>query len=357
MDFGQSGVASDQSVRGGVLSQKSCTDQIGAVPSFPWRRSELSLAPSSRLNPRKKGVGLAGSPGSPHLALESDLTALRPSPNLHLHLHLHLFVHTPPSATSHQAVRTTMHKLQNYAGHARQGWERMQPSLPFSISRSHSDMNSINPPLKRPSAAAANSPGPGPGSTVTLSFNIPFSAHLAGPEVDDVIYGSPGAFLRWTHPEGTSEGTPTHKLPIHANNVEELRLICKRMTETSNGMLVATVVSTEPKPTAGLSRGPLKTVVTNVCLYGDYELVQRMRETLLNSIPICLVGLGANIQGECQADSGSVAKPSTSTTTSSLIPSNKASSRKSSTTLMVLHAKRRRTYFSCTRSMTRKLQA
>jgi len=180
-----------------------------------------------------------------------------------------------------------MHKLQNYAG--RHGWDRMAPSLPFNISRSHSDMNPINPPLKRPSAAASSSPGPAPGSIVTLSFNVPFSAHLAGPEVEDVIYASPGAFNRWTFPEGSPEAAPTHKLPVHAQNVEELRLLCRRLSESTDGRIQATVVSSEPKPIPGLQRGPLKTLVTNVCLHGEFELVHRMRETLLNSIPICLV--------------------------------------------------------------------
>lgn len=161
----------------------------------------------------------------------------------------------------------------------------------FGSSRTQHEIP-ITPPMKRPLGATAGSPGPAPGSIITLSFNVPFPANLAGPEPDDVIYASPGAFKRWTHPEGTAEGTATHKLPVHAQNIENLRVLCRQMSEESPGRLQATVTSSEPKPLPGLQRGPSKTLVTNVCLYGESELVHKMRGRILNETPISLVSQG-----------------------------------------------------------------
>ncbi|KAF1811646.1 hypothetical protein P152DRAFT_449927 [Eremomyces bilateralis CBS 781.70] len=206
-----------------------------------------------------------------------------------------------------------MHKLQNFTGQARHGWERMTPSMPsFGMSRSHNDA-SLNSPMKRPgpqhpphsagplppnatptgppptAATAANrSPAPAPGTIITLSFNVPFHSNLAGPDPEEIIYSSPGAFERWTHADGTPEGTPNHKLPIHAANVEHLRNMCRVLSDPSQGQLQATVVSSEPKPIPGYQRGPLKALVTNVCLYGETEMVHGMRERILNDTPITL---------------------------------------------------------------------
>jgi len=124
-----------------------------------------------------------------------------------------------------------------------------------------------------------------------LSFNVPFSSNLPGPEPDDVIHATPGAFGRWTHADGTEDGTPNHKLPIHVGNVEDLKAACKTMTETSEGRLQASVHSSEAKAIPGVQLGPLKALVTNVCLSGDPELVRRMRGKILNDTPIALVGL------------------------------------------------------------------
>ena len=49
-----------------------------------------------------------------------------------------------------------------------------------------------------------------PGFLVTLtatillalvSFNVPFNSNLPGPDKDDVLYSSMGAFQKWTHPD------------------------------------------------------------------------------------------------------------------------------------------------------------
>lgn len=186
-----------------------------------------------------------------------------------------------------------MHKISNITGSARHGWEKMTPSgMGFGLPRQHHEVPPMPPqPVKR----AADGAPPIPRQTaprhnpLSLSFNVPFSSNLAGPEPEDIIHATPGAFAKWTHPEGTEEGTPNHKLPIHAGNVENLRAACKTMSETSEGRLQATVTSSEPRPIPGLQLGPLKALVTNVCLSGDPELVRRMRGKILNDTPIALV--------------------------------------------------------------------
>lgn len=180
-----------------------------------------------------------------------------------------------------------MHKISNFTGSARHGWEKMTPSMGFGMSRSHNDM-AVSSPMKRPSAASA-SPAIPPGSHANVSFNVPFASQLTGPDAPDVLYASPGAFARWTHPEGTPEDTPNHRLPVHAQNVENLRSMCRSIGESSDGRITASVISSEPKPLPGLQRGPLGALVTNVCLSGDYETVTKIRGNILKESPISLV--------------------------------------------------------------------
>ncbi|KAF2245547.1 hypothetical protein BU26DRAFT_521973 [Trematosphaeria pertusa] len=180
-----------------------------------------------------------------------------------------------------------MHKISNFTGSARHGWEKMTPSAGFSFSRSSHEMP-VTAPIKRPSTATAAPPVIPPGTQVNLSFNVPFSSNLAGPDVDDIMYASPGAKARWAHPEGTAEGTPAHKLPVHVQNVENLRVLCREVSEQTDGRVAATVVSAESKPLPGLQRGPLRALVTNVCLSGELEVVNQMRCKILNSTPISL---------------------------------------------------------------------
>ena len=180
-----------------------------------------------------------------------------------------------------------MHKITNFTGQARHGWERMTPT--FGMSRpqpqqppqpqQHQDMFR-RPPI--PPNAANLDP------TVTLSFNIPFSSNLAGPDPEDVLHSTAGAFERWTFPEGTQEGTPTHKLPVHANNVEALRNLCAQISDNSSGRIQATVTSSEQKTVPSLQRRP-QGLVTNVCVSGEGETVHKMRAKILRETPIALV--------------------------------------------------------------------
>ncbi|KAF2732141.1 hypothetical protein EJ04DRAFT_441596 [Polyplosphaeria fusca] len=180
-----------------------------------------------------------------------------------------------------------MHKISNFTGSARHGWEKMAPASGFPFSRTNHELP-VQPPIKRPSTASAAPPVIPPGTQVNLSFNVPFSSNLAGPDVNEIMYASPGAKARWTHPEGAAEGMPPHKLPVHAQNVDNLRNMCREVTEQTDGRVAATVVSAESKPLPGLQRGPLRALVTNVCLSGELEAVNQMRCKLLNSTPISL---------------------------------------------------------------------
>lgn len=180
-----------------------------------------------------------------------------------------------------------MHKISNFTGQARHGWERMTPAA-FGMSRFNQDMSTPQP-LRRPQG----SPGVGPSSSadatpVNLSFNVPFASSLAGPDPEDVLHSSPGAFQRWTFPPGTEEGTPVHKLPVHAQNEERLRSLCSYISDQSAGHIQATVTSSEPKAGPVLHRKS-QGLVTNVCISGDGDLVYKMRAKVLNETPIMMV--------------------------------------------------------------------
>ncbi|KAK3703860.1 hypothetical protein LTR37_014183 [Vermiconidia calcicola] len=184
-----------------------------------------------------------------------------------------------------------MHKISNFTGQARHGWEKMTPSMGFGMSRPHGQQDlSIAPPTaKRNMAGASMSPNPAvPGHVINLSFNVPFHSNLPGPDGEDVIYSSPNAYQKWTHPEGAADDTPNHALPVHTRNVENLRALCKQISDTSGETIQATVTSSKPKPVPGMQRGPLTALVTNVCISGDSEMVTKMRARILNETPITL---------------------------------------------------------------------
>lgn len=184
-----------------------------------------------------------------------------------------------------------MHKISNFTGQAaRHGWDKIPQMASFGMSRSHNDLPATAA-MKRPAHAGSN-PGShaiAPGAQVNLSFNVPFKSHLQGPEAEDVLYASPGAFDRWTHPAGTAENAPIYELPVHNQHVENLRTLCKEMSDRSEGLIHANVMSSEPRPVPGFQRGPLRALITNVCLSGEVELANRMRCRILTESPISLV--------------------------------------------------------------------
>jgi hypothetical protein len=194
-----------------------------------------------------------------------------------------------------------MQKLSNFTGQARHGWEKMTP--PFGMGRPHDNLpnqqqqQQQQQQLKRPMPAGPIAPMTPGDSIVTLSFNVPFASSLAGPEEADVLHSSPGASQRWTHPEGIDPNTPTHRLPVHVRNEDLLRQLCRGLSDNFGGRLEATVTSSEPKPTPASQRLPRKGLVTNVCISGDGDLVQKMRAKILNETPIALVHMPSSLNG------------------------------------------------------------
>ena len=167
----------------------------------------------------------------------------------------------------------------------------MTPSMGFGMSRPHPQHDlSIAPPSgKRSLASSAMSPNPAvAGAHINLSFNVPFNSNLAGPDREEVLYSSPNALQKWTHPDGSAEDTPNHALPVHTRNVEILRSLCKQRSDQSGGGIHATVTSSKPKPVPGMQRGPLSALVTNVCISGDAEVVHKLRAKILNETPVTL---------------------------------------------------------------------
>ena len=186
-----------------------------------------------------------------------------------------------------------MNQIKTFTGQARHGWEKVGPSMGFGMSRPPQQdfQNGIPPNVKRPVNGAAVSPNPAvPGHLINLSFNVPFNSSLTGPNKEDVLYSSVGAYQKWTHPEGSGEDTPTHALPIHMRNLEVLRNFCKQISEDNEVNVHAAVTSSKPKPVPGMQRGPLSALVTNVCISGDAEVVHRMRQRILTETSITLVG-------------------------------------------------------------------
>jgi len=181
-----------------------------------------------------------------------------------------------------------MHKISNFTGQARHGWERMTPAAFGMSSRFHQDMSAPQP-LRRPQGSpSVVPPQAAESSYVNLSFNVPFASSLSGPERDDILHSSPGAFQRWTFPVDTAEGTPIHKLPVHVQNEERLRDSCRYLSEQSGGRIEATVTSSEPKAGPALHR-KTQGLVTNVCISGSRELAYKMRAKVLNETPIMMV--------------------------------------------------------------------
>ena len=180
-----------------------------------------------------------------------------------------------------------MQKITHFTNSAtRHGWDRM----PFGMSRPHTDGPGPGPQNMRrpPHISNGGHHSPAVDSTVNLSFNVPFASNLPGPDVEDVIHSSPNALQKWVFPLGTPDATPIHKLPVHAGNVENLRRLCRQVSEAGAGRLEASVTSAEPKASQSLHR-KAQGLVTNVCISGNSEIVHKMKARILNETPISLV--------------------------------------------------------------------
>lgn len=170
-----------------------------------------------------------------------------------------------------------MNKLTNM----RQWSERMSPNFAALGGRPNLPMNPLNQHNKAPPIQQGPPmPSPQGDATIHYSFNVPFASDLAGPNTEDVLHATTDAVLRWTHSEDAPDDVPVHELPVHTQNLESLRRLCR---DLSAGPLPveAHVISTTPKSAKGQ--------VTTVCISGSPELVQKSRETILNDTPISLV--------------------------------------------------------------------
>jgi hypothetical protein len=171
--------------------------------------------------------------------------------------------------------------------------ERMSPN--FGMSRSNMGMPIINPHQKvvhpGPPPIAAPHPPDGP---ISYSFNVPFASDLAGPDTEDILHATADAVLRWTHPEDAPDDVPVHELPIHAQNLAQLRKYCKDITQQSAGALEAHVISTTPKNS--------RSQVTTVCLAGPAQLVYQTREHILNDTPLSLRCTTVDVDGNLVAN-------------------------------------------------------
>ncbi|KAI1934115.1 hypothetical protein LOZ58_002484 [Ophidiomyces ophidiicola] len=152
----------------------------------------------------------------------------------------------------------------------------------FGMSRPQQDMTGSQAYRRPPPQTMPNPPAVDP--IICLSFNVPLSSNIPGPDPDDVLHSTPGALVRWTYPDGILAGTPVHKLPIHSHHVDSLRKLCRQITESYSGRLEATVTSTEPKAVSSLQRRP-QGLVTNVCISGEHDLVHKIRARILRETP------------------------------------------------------------------------
>ncbi|OBR12262.1 KH domain-containing protein [Colletotrichum higginsianum IMI 349063] len=185
-----------------------------------------------------------------------------------------------------------MNKLANM----RHWSERMSPN--FGMGRPNMPMNPMNPrrDTAPQQAASISSPQPldAPTPIIHYSFNVPFASDLAGPNTEDILHATADAVLRWTHPEDAPDDVQVHELPVHTQNLANLRKVCKDIT---NGpfQIEAHVISTTPKNAKGQQ-------VTTVCLSGTPEMVHKSRETILNDNQTVMRCTTVDVEGHLVCD-------------------------------------------------------
>jgi hypothetical protein len=142
-------------------------------------------------------------------------------------------------------------------------------------------MNSLNQHSKNVSQPGLPLTSPAADATIHYSFNIPFASDLVGPNTEDILHATTDAVLRWTHPEDAPDDVEVYELPAHAQNLANLRRLCR---DLSGGPLPIEAQVLISAPKNGKSQQ-----ITTVCLTGSPELVNKSRETILNEIPISMV--------------------------------------------------------------------
>ena len=120
-----------------------------------------------------------------------------------------------------------------------------------------------------------------PDAMIHYTFNVHFASDLAGPDTEDILHSTTDAVLRWTHPEDAPDDVPVWQLPVHTQNVENLRRRCEEIT--NNPMPIeAHLSATTPKNA--------RNQVVTVTLSGAADCVYKTRETILNETPSLMVG-------------------------------------------------------------------
>ncbi|KAF4513541.1 hypothetical protein G6O67_000804 [Ophiocordyceps sinensis] len=191
-----------------------------------------------------------------------------------------------------------MNKLANM----RHWSERMSPN--FGMGRPNMPINPLNQHPKNTAQPGGPIASPQTAdATIHYSFNVPFSADLAGPNTEDIVHATTDAVLRWTHPEDAPDDVQVHELPGHAQNIANLRKLCNDLS-VGHLPIEAHVLSSSAKNGKGQQ-------VTTVCLSGSPELVNKSRETILNEIPISMRCTTIDIDGNlvCDLGAGVLKKP------------------------------------------------
>ncbi|KAF8438753.1 hypothetical protein BGX38DRAFT_1097997 [Terfezia claveryi] len=124
-------------------------------------------------------------------------------------------------------------------------------------------------------------PLPDPRDPLHFCFPIPFRT-IPGPDQDDIVLATDGARERWLHPQDTPL-TGTHKLPVHQLNLDNLRKLCRDIS--NKGTCKAFLTVSEPR--AAMKRKK-RGAVMNVSLAGDADVVYRVRGQILQSLPASL---------------------------------------------------------------------
>lgn len=137
-------------------------------------------------------------------------------------------------------------------------------------------------PPHYPHHHAISPPLPDPRDPLHFCFPIPFKI-IPGPDEDDIVLATEGATEKWLHQQETPL-TQTHKLPVHQRNLDNLRKLCREISERENCKASLTV----SEPRVSIKRKK-RGAVMNVSLAGDADTVYRMRGHILQSLPVSLV--------------------------------------------------------------------
>ncbi|KAL7268728.1 hypothetical protein RUND412_008638 [Rhizina undulata] len=169
------------------------------------------------------------------------------------------------------------------------------PIVPFDSLHSPPSL-SPGAPVNPLSPNASRPPGPlDPFDVVNYCFAVPFS-HIPGPNPDDIILETPGAREKWFHPPDAPKDTPPWKLPVHRENSEALKKLCKEISDNPEYDCKAVAIVTEQNPHAFSQKR--KGLATSVWLGGEPNCVLNMRSLILKSSNVAMTTACVNIDHE-----------------------------------------------------------